>query len=157
MSYVEQARIARPLIEKGVQSLSKSEALKVKKLHPHWGKLVKLGQVDTNGEPGYRFYYEGDGELYECVKGDPTFQADWIPGHENGTAALYVRVDEEHAGTQEDPIPADRGMVYTYGLYYEDPEDGKVYRCARAGATEGETITLQYLPHELVGQYFEEA
>jgi len=155
MNYVEQARIARPVLEKSVQSLGRSDARKVRTLHPHWGRLVKQGQVDTEGKTGFRFYYEGDGELYECTRGNPTFQADWIPGV--GTAALYVRVDEEHAGTVDDPIPADRGMVYTYGLYYKDPEDGLIYRCARAGAADGDTITLQYLPHELTGQYFEEA
>lgn len=57
----------------------------------------------------------------------------------------------------EDPIPAARGMEYQYGLYYLDPEDSHTYRCARTGEAEGGTVILQYLPHELVGQYFEEA
>jgi len=46
--------------------------------------------------------------------------------------------------------------VYTYGLYYLDPGDGKTYLCARKGEEAGTTVTLHYLPHELVGQYFEE-
>ena len=62
-----------------------------------------------------------------------------------------------HAGTADDPVPAARGMEYVYGRYYRDEEDGKVYRCVRTGETEGGTVILQYLPHELVGQYFEEA
>lgn len=45
-------------------------------------------------------------------------------------------------------------MEYTYGLYYTDPEDGKLYLCERIGAAAGDKIILQYLPHELVGQYF---
>lgn len=49
---------------------------------------------------------------------------------------------------------AARGMEYTYGLYYSD--GGKVYLCKRTGEEEGGTVVLQYLPHELVGQYFEE-
>lgn len=154
MNYVEEARKTRPLIEKAVQSLPASDALQVKTLHPKWSDLVKLGHVYTNGEPGYRFWYEGDGELYACTKGDPTFQSDWIPGV--GTGALYVRVNEENAGTIDDPIPADRGMEYTYGLYYLDPEDGKTYLCTRTGEADGDTVVLQYLPHELVGQYFAE-
>ena len=34
-------------------------------------------------------------------------------------------------------------------------EDGKTYLCTRTGEAEGGTVVLQYLPHELVGQYFE--
>ena len=57
-------------------------------------------------------------------------------------------------GLLEDPIPAARGMEYTYGLYYRDPEDGQRYLCQRTGEAEGGKVVLQYLPHELVGQYF---
>lgn len=154
MNYVEEAKRLRPLIEKAMQSLKVSDAVQAKTLHPLWKDLVAKGSVNTNGESGYRFYYEGDGELYACVNGDPTFQADWIPGV--NTSALYVRVDEDHAGAQEEPIPAARGMVYTYGLYYLDPEDNKTYLCTRIGEVDGGTITLVYLPHELVGLYFAE-
>ena len=45
-------------------------------------------------------------------------------------------------------------MEYTYGLYYRDPEDALVYLCQRTGEAEGGKVVLQYLPHELVGQYF---
>lgn len=155
MNYIEEALRLRPLIEKAVQSLPVGEALEAKKLHPKWADLVRQGKVNTDGKPGYRFRYEGDGELYSCVNGDPEFQSDWIPGV--GTSALYVRVNEENAGTVDDPIPADRGMEYTYGLHYKDPEDGKTYLCQRAGEADGNTIVLHYLPHELVGQYFMEA
>lgn len=47
-------------------------------------------------------------------------------------------------------------MEYVYGLYYSDPEDNKVYLCARTGEAAGGTVVLQYLPHELVGHYFTE-
>ena len=63
----------------------------------------------------------------------------------------------EHAGTVEDPIPAARGMDYVYGKYYLDPEDNRVYICKRVGEADGGVINLQYLPHELIGQYFEAA
>lgn len=66
-------------------------------------------------------------------------------------------IDVEHAGTKEDPIPAAKGMDYIYGKYYRDPEDGKIYLCKRTGEEDGGVINLQYLPHELVGQYFEAA
>ena len=144
------ARNLRPYIEQAAQSLSDADGLKAKALYPRWEKLVQLGSVTA--EAGYRFTYGGD--LYKCVNANPTFQSDWVPG--NGTAALYVRIDETHAGTLADPIPAARSMAYTYGLYYSDPEDGKVYLCTRTGEADGGTITLHYLPHELVGLYFEE-
>lgn len=144
------ARTLRPYIEQAAQSLPDADGLKAKALYPRWEKLVQIGSVKA--EEGYRFTYNGD--LYKCKNPDPTFQADWVPG--NGTAALYVRIDEAHAGTLADPIPAARSMEYTYGLYYSDPEDGKVYLCTRTGESDGVTVTLHYLPHELVGMYFKE-
>ena len=144
------ARTLRPYIEQAAQSLPDADGLKAKALYPRWEKLVQLGSVTA--EAGYRFTYNGD--LYKCVNPDPKFQADWIPG--NGTVALYIRIDEAHAGTLADPIPAARSMEYTYGMYYADPEDSKVYLCTRTGEADGGTITLHYLPHELVGLYFEE-
>lgn len=69
------------------------------------------------------------------------------------TPALWVVINDSHDGTIDDPIPASRGMEYTYGLYYLDPEDGKTYLCKRG--EESGAIVLQYLPHELIGQYFE--
>lgn len=57
-------------------------------------------------------------------------------------------------GTIDDPIPAARGMEYEYGKYYLDPEDKKTYLCKRWEETG--SIVLYYLPHELIGQYFEE-
>ena len=150
MNLLELARQTRPYIEKAAQSLSDADGLKAKALYPRWEKLVQLGSVTA--EAGYRFTHNGG--LYKCVNANPAFQADWVPG--NGTAALYVRVDEAHAGTLADPIPAARSMEYVYGLHYADLEDGKVYLCTRTGEADGGTITLHYLPHELVGLYFQE-
>ena len=144
------ARNLRPYIEQAAQSLSDADGLKAKALYPRWEALAKKGSVTA--EAGYRFTHGGN--LYKCVNANPKFQSDWIPG--NGTAALYVRIDDGHAGTLADPIPAARSMEYIYGLYYSDPEDSKVYLCTRTGEAAGGTITLHYLPHELVGLYFQE-
>ena len=144
------ARSLRPYIEQAAQSLPDADGLKSTALDPRWEKLVQLGSVTAGA--GYRFSYNGD--LYKCVNPNPTFQPDWIPG--SGTAALYIRIDEAHAGTLADPIPAARSMEYTYGLYYVDSEDGRTYLCTRTGEEAGGTVTLHYLPHELVGLYFEE-
>ena len=67
---------------------------------------------------------------------------------------IVAVVDVDHAGTLDDPIPAAIGMDYIYGKYYRDPEDGKTYLCEREGEEPGNKIILQYLPHELIDQYF---
>ena len=100
-----------------------------------------------------RRFYEPTQLLYKCRQAHTT-QADWTPDQ---TPAMWAVVDVDHAGTPDDPITAARGMEYTYGLYYFDPEDGKTYLCERIGEAEGGKIILQYLPHELIGNYFSEA
>lgn len=123
MNLLELARQTRPYIEKAAQSLSDADGLKAKALYPRWEKLVQLGSVTA--EAGYRFTHNGD--LYKCVNANPTFQLDWVPG--NGTAALYVRIDEAHAGTLADPIPYDGNMELKAGLYYI--QSGVTYLCNR--------------------------
>lgn len=104
-------------------------------------------------EEGDRRFYPPTEKLYKVRKGQGhTTQKGWEP---DVTPALWVVVDVAHTGTIDDPIPASRGMEYTYGLYYLDGEDGNTYLCARAGEAEGSKIVLQYMPHELIGQYFE--
>ena len=91
-------------------------------------------------------------KVYKCVT-PHTSQADWPP---DTTPSLWVYVDRSHAGTLDDPIPAQRSMEYVYGKYYLDPEDEKIYLCKRIGEPAGGTIILHYLPHELIGHSFEE-
>lgn len=67
---------------------------------------------------------------------------------------LRVVINTSSPGTIDDPIPAARGMEYEYGKYYLDHEDEKTYLCKRGEETG--SIVLYYLPHELIGQYFEE-
>ena len=108
-------------------------------------KIVKVPNLSSNfGDPYL---------LYRCNQ-PHTSQADWQP---QITPELWTRIDKSHGGGESDPIPATRGMEYVYGKYYLDPEDEKIYLCKRIGEPEGGTITLHYLPHELIGQYFEEA
>ncbi|MBO7294470.1 MAG: hypothetical protein J6U65_03545 [Bacteroidaceae bacterium] len=96
-----------------------------------------------------------NGKLYRVREGQAHTS---VPGWEPSlTPAMWVVVDVTHAGTQDDPIPASRGMEFVYGLFYFDEEDGKLYRCERTGEAEGGKIVLHFMPHELVGQYFVEA
>jgi hypothetical protein len=134
----------RPIIEQAAVSLSDAAAATVPELITAWAYPVKYSEGDR------RSY---GGKVYKCRQAH-TSQADWTP---DKTPALWAVIDAEHAGTQDDPIPASRGMEYEYGKYYLDGEDGKVYLCERTGEAAGGKIVLQYLPHELVGNYFKAA
>ena len=131
----------RPIIEQAAVSLSDGEAASVPELIAAWAYPVAYAEGDR------RSY---GGKVYKCRQAH-TSQEDWKP---SATPALWVVIDVTHAGTQDDPIPAARGMEYTYGLYYKDPEDTKLYLCERIGEAAGGKIVLQYLPHELLGNYF---
>lgn len=131
----------RPIIEQAAVSLSDGEAATVPELITAWAYPVDYAEGDRRSHGG---------KVYKCRQAH-TSQADWTP---DKTPALWVVIDAEHAGTQDDPIPAARGMEYEYGKYYLDGEDSKVYLCERTGEQAGGKITLQYLPHELVGNYF---
>lgn len=146
----QRAARLRPMIEQASASLSDGEAAKSPELFPRWadhiGETVKPGdrRSDTDESGVLHVYRVNDGHGH-------TTQADWPP---HSTPAMWTIIDLEHAGTQDDPIPAARGMEYEYGKYYLDSEDGKTYKCERTGEAAGGKIVLQYLPHELVGNYF---
>lgn len=139
----QRAARLRPVIEAAAMSLSDGEAAKAVELFPAWAYPVNY--VDGNR-------VSDGGKLYKCQQ-THTSQEGWKP---SATPALWAVIDVTHAGTQDDPIPASRGMEYEYGKYYLDSEDGKTYKCERTGEAAGGKIVLQYLPHELVGHYFVE-
>lgn len=137
----QRAARLRPVIEAAATSLPDSDAATAVELFPKWAYPVSyiVGNRVSDG-----------GKLYKCRQAH-TSQTDRNPA---ATPALWVVIDVAHAGTQDDPIPASRGMEYEYGKYYLDSEDGKTYLCERTGEQSGGKIVLQYLPHELTGQYF---
>ena len=128
------------------QALPDAQALQVPSLYPLWAAGTSYG-----GKGEAVIVRRPNGYLYRCRE-PHTAQAGWEP---ETTAALWAAIQGSQAGTPEDPIPAARGMEYQYGLYYLDPEDSQIYLCRRTGEEEGGKVVLQYLPHELVGQYFE--
>ena len=151
---VTMARAAelRPVIEQASASLSDGEAAKSPELFPRWADHI--GETVKPGDRRSDMDESGVLHVYRVNKGQGhTTQENWAP---HSTPAVWTIINVDHAGTQDDPIPAARGMEYTYGLYYKDPEDTKLYLCERIGEQSGNKITLQYLPHELVGQYFTE-
>lgn len=142
----------RPIIEQASESLPDSDAAKAVEIFPRWadhiGETVKPGDRRSDTDES------GVLHVYRVNKGQGhTTQENWPP---HSTPAMWTIINVDHTGTQDDPIPASRGMEYEYGKYYLDSEDGKVYKCERIGEAAGGKIVLQYLPHELVGQYFTE-
>ena len=120
-------------------SIDDNTALQHKGLFEVWraGAECAVGSMRQYGE-----------KLYKCLQSH-TSQSDWIP---DATPALWAVINRVSAGTLDDPIAAERGMEYEYGKYYLDSEDGRVYLCQRGDETGN--IVLQYLPHELTGNYF---
>ena len=139
----QRAAKLRPMIEAAATSLPDSDAATAVELFPKW-------EYPHDYVVGDRVNDISTNKLYKCVQAH-TSQALWEPA---ATPALWVVIDVAHAGTQDDPIHASRGMEYEYGKYYLDSEDGKTYLCERTGEAAGGKIVLQYLPHELVGNYF---
>lgn len=123
------------------KKISDTDINRCKKLIKPWevGEAVEVDNCRTYLDKVYR------------VRQGHTTQANYTP---DITPALWAVIDVEHAGTLEDPIPASRGMDYIYGKYYLDPEDGKIYICNGSQANQEKPNNLQYLPHELIGQYF---
>ena len=65
------------------------------------------------------------------------------------TASLYEKIDKEHDGTLDDPIPYAPPMEIFEGKYYE--QSGVVYRCTRDSE-----VALAHDLGALVGLYVEE-
>lgn len=116
--------------------LTPAEALQVKDRYPEWiaGITVKVGER-----------YLSDDILWECIQGHTT-QENWRPG--TSTASLWKVVDEEHAGTIDDPIPYVTPMELFEGKYYR--QDGVTYKCTRDSG-----IPLVQDLSALVGLYVE--
>ena len=138
---VEQAQAIRNSMDNVTENLTDADAVAVADLF-----LPLAAGVDYAVGDRRRF----SDALYKCAQAH-TSQVGWEPP---AVPALWVVINTSSPGTIDDPIPAARGMEYEYGKYYLDPEDSKTYLCKRLNETG--TIVLYYLPHELIGQYFEE-
>lgn len=116
--------------------LTPAEAVQVKDNYPEWiaGITVKVGER-----------YLSDDILWECIQGHTT-QENWRPG--TSTASLWKVVDEEHAGTIDDPVPYITPMELFEGKYYR--QNGVTYKCTRDSG-----IPLVQDLSALVGLYVE--
>jgi hypothetical protein len=94
---------------------------------------------------GHRYQYGED--LWEVLQGHKT-QENWKPSLE--TASLWKRVDEEHAGTKDDPIPYAPPMEIFKDKYYTQSK--VLYKCIRDSGQ-----PLSHNLSDLVGNYVEKA
>lgn len=125
------------------------QAVQVKSLYSKWSSLTDgttLTKQDeaVNGTEITKVLGD-DGKLYKVITTHQK-QADWAPG--SGTESLFTVIDEEHAGTQEDPIPWSTNMICYNGKYYT--YNGILYKCIRDSG-----IALQYTPDQLLDNYFQ--
>lgn len=120
-------------------------------LYPHFDSIK-----GTYQKKGVKCRYEVDGEmkLFKFLPENVTdagtlIVENWLPTERT----IWEPIDETHAGTEDDPIPAAAGMTYVYGKYYIEGET--IYLCKRQGEADGGEITLHALPSQLIGNYFE--
>lgn len=134
---ITRARELRRTIENLAENhLTDAEGLENVELFPQY-------EINVNYSIGDRFQYND--ELYKVLQAH-TSQQNWVPGID--TASLYIRVDEIHAGTIEDPILYNGNMELTENLYYT--QNDVLYRCIRStGAAVYNALS------ELVGIYVE--
>ena len=134
-----EAEVSRMLLTEQINTLTVDDttALRMREFYPMWesGKAYSAG---------FKLRYSGD--LYKVTTAH-TSQADWTP---DTAATLFTRIDETHAGTEDDPIPYDGNMALESGKYYM--QDYAIYKCTR------DTGNPVYHPlADLVGIYVENA
>ena len=106
-------------------SIEDSKSLRMLEYYPVWEDLVAQEvQLTDDDFENFKFTYQG--KLYKVIK-PHTFSSAWVPG--NGTESLYVRIDEVHKGTLEDPIPYNGNMILEAGKYYKQYD--VIYKCTQ--------------------------
>lgn len=117
-------------------NLTPSEVLQVKERYPKWEAGIDVVK-------GHKYQYGED--LWEVLQGHKT-QENWKPSLE--TASLWKRIDEEHAGTEDDPIPYAPPMEIFKDKFYT--QNGVKYKCTRDSGQ-----PLSHNLSDLVGLYVE--
>lgn len=120
MSYIENARKLRPIVEQAMQSVDGNDALTARMLYPKFAEIV-----GRTVKQGFKFTH-GD-KLYKTAQPEMTIMEHYPP--DIGTESLYTEICEAHTGTIADPIPYDGNMALVNGLYYT--QDGVAYLCIR--------------------------
>lgn len=112
--------VAEMLVRQQINTLAVDDqtALRMIAFYPEY-------EVDHEYKPGEKFVSAS--KLYKVLQAH-TSQSTWVPGAA-GTESLYARIDEEHDGTQYDPIPYEGNMALENGKYYT--QGGVLYKCTR--------------------------
>lgn len=131
------ASVLRTAATFAAATFTDAQALAVKDLYPDWSDLPE----GTHLEAGQRVRYND--HLHKVTTAHDK-QSTWTP---TDAPTLFEAIDEAHAGTLEDPIPAAANMQYYAGKYYS--EGDTVYLCTRDTG-----IPIPQLPSTLVGIYF---
>lgn len=99
--------------------MTDGQVLRVPALFPSFAELCRRGDsVPKDAVLRYR------GRPWRVLQ-EHTPQEQYPPSMD--TAALYARIDRQHAGTAADPISYEQGMALEKGKYYE--QSGVVYEC----------------------------
>ena len=99
-------------------ALPDAKAVTIPYCYPSWQSYI-------GGKSKKDVRVEYDGALWKTRQEIPTVLKNQFPSID--TAALYDRIDVEHAGTLEDPIPYENTMTVYKDKYYL--EDGIIYLC----------------------------
>lgn len=111
----------RKILEKVTVNMNDKEALEVATFIPRW-----KSEVDYIVDDRVSIEEGGTVLLYKCIQSH-TSQDDWKPGID--TASLWTKIDVEHAGTIDDPIPYSVNMEIFNGKYYT--QNDVLYICIR--------------------------
>lgn len=131
-----EAKAYRAAIEALSINVTDAIALQAKIIYPEWKDLIGKESKDY---PRFRY---GDGLWKVCSS--HTFSEEWVPG--TATASLYTRIEIEHTGTKEDPIPWAQNMVLYKDKYYT--QNNVLYLCIRDSGN-----PLAYDLSALIGLY----
>ena len=121
MRPLSQSAVTNMLIAQQINTLEVDDntALRMRSFYPTFAEIV--GQTVKEG---YRFRH-GD-YLWATVKG-MEIQSHYPPG--DGMESLYTKVNEQHDGTIDDPIPYDGNMRLEIGKHYT--QNDITYLCTR--------------------------
>ena len=119
-------------------------SLRMKTYYPIFDEIVaKESEEDRTVKAGFKVCHEG--ELWK-TRQKTVIQSQYPPSID--TASIWERIDEEHAGTVEDPIPYDQTMAVYEGKHYI--YNDVIYLCIRDSEN-----PLYADPEALLNNYFQ--
>lgn len=107
-------------------TITDTQALQMPDLFPAWEDLLAAGnKLEENT------VLRDGSVLYRVVQAGGVIPQEHQPPHGEGMLAVYRPIDQEHAGTLDDPIPWVYGMDCRAGTYFS--YNGHIYQVAVGG------------------------